>query len=244
MYTITEIHVHASHTSRPNLSWDHRISDSDLQCVIAQKVCAAFRVGISLRPSRKLMLAPKSPKSKPSPLTLATSWSASCGPSTAEATSATLQGKQYGRSVLARSKTNPPGAWDGRVRLYNENLAAGPWKPSPLLSAHVPPTSTSKKGPGLTSEDPPAEEKFKCHVQVVFGMRDIALDPRMCFEGIERYFAGSTLSEGISSLKSSANTEGDVVVLPESGHWSPLDPKGREALENLLERLVGSLYGR
>lgn len=148
-----------------------------------------------------------------SPSDLVRSLASSCGPSVAEAASRTSSGDTYGRSVRMRAGTAFPGDWDGRVRIYREGLALSAWSPTYPGS-----------GPMKDSIDPKTRPStFQCPVKIVFGMRDIALDPRIVLNGIEQHFMPEASTSGRRKQR--------VLKLPDSGHWCMLEPVGASAIE-------------
>ena len=165
---------------------------------------------------------------------IAESQAASFGPGSAECTHASETDKTYGSSVYARTRTNPPGDWLQRIRVYREGLASGRWRLGAEVQQYVP-----DRGSNV--------EVFKCPVTVINGVKDFALDPRMNLDGIERFFAGSGSVTTRGNIKNSS-LDGDgsshIVRLQNIGHWSLLEePVGSGALESTLLYLV-SQQGR
>lgn len=152
---------------------------------------------------------------------VAKSMAASCGPSQAEAISRGLDGSSYGPSVKARAVTAFAGDWDERVRIYREGLALGAW---------------TSKYPGLI----PAEQSntkpmgFRCPANFIFGMQDIALDPRIVLAGIEEYFMPEASAPG----QRDSLTSKRILRLPQSGHWSMLEPEGHAAIKAVMRRAI------
>jgi hypothetical protein len=81
-------------------------------------------------------------------------------------------------------------------------------------------------------------------VNIMFGMQDIALDPRVVLDGVEKFMLeaekgmrklGVGGDGGIEVLRVGRSS---VTKLWQSGHWVMLDGQGARALEGLLERLV------
>ena len=159
-------------------------------------------------------------KPPPSPEELATRLAMACGPGPKESISTAEKGSAYGPSVYARSKTAMPGDWDGRVKLYAQGLLRKKWTPS---------------YPGyVAGKVLPAEfegKHFKCPVSFMFGLQDIALDPRIAVDGIENYF--------IQEEKASrAYQKSRVIRLSNCGHWSLLEKDGLQALNEVLQLVV------
>lgn len=141
------------------------------------------------------------------------------GPSSLECTEA----NGYGSSVLARSRSNPPGDWDQRVRLYSDGLLRGGWAPS------FPESQRAVKFP---SED--NHWHFHCPVNLVFGLQDVALDARVVLDGIENHF----VAESDDPVVSKAMAEARIIKLEDCGHWSVLEEEGRQALDRVLARII------
>ncbi|KAK5107679.1 hypothetical protein LTR62_000914 [Meristemomyces frigidus] len=153
---------------------------------------------------------------------LAQGRAASMGPGSIQCSGPGHDGAAYGPSVLARTKTKPAGDWIQRIRLYREGLASADWKLSPELQQYVPGKQEDQK-------------TFNCPVTVVFGMQDVALDPRIVLGGIERYFLPRTERKEVQIAVGPSH----VVELPRSGHWSMLDSdEGKTAIEGIVRCLT------
>ncbi|KAK0283624.1 hypothetical protein LTR35_006083 [Friedmanniomyces endolithicus] len=169
---------------------------------------------------------------------LAESRASSFGPSSAEFTTREHDNKTYSPSVVKRAATSPPGDWLQRIRLYREDLASGKWNLAPTLQQYRP-------APEMD------EETFKCPVTAVFGLRDVAIEPRVALNGIERYFPRSTnVATGsgghekrVTSTASGAGAS-HIVRLKECGHWSLLEePVGSGVVEKTLLWLLPQQNG-
>lgn len=148
------------------------------------------------------------------------------GPGRKECETATSDGQSYGRSVLARSFTNPPGDWDQKVRLYSEGLLREQWTPSFQVAE-----SPAKGVEGSET----AAQPFKCPVNIIFGMKDVALDPRVVLDGIEKYFKQDA-DDGVADA---TQTPRRVLKLPDCGHWSIIEDQGVMAMDRVLREIVG-----
>lgn len=168
-----------------------------------------------------------------SPHTAARRVALAYGPSPLEC--AELDGLRYGPSVLARSLANPPGDWDQRVRLYSDGLLRGEWTPTFSKSHNSGPQELSTQGalkPRVSSQDD--HWQFHCPVSIIFGLQDVALDPRVVLDGIETHFvAGSN-----DPLVSTAMAEARITRLKNCGHWSVLEEEGYQALDRVLGRII------
>ncbi|KAK4501024.1 hypothetical protein PRZ48_006830 [Zasmidium cellare] len=144
------------------------------------------------------------------------------GPGRDDCKTSTPDGQTYGSSVLARSFTNPPGDWDQKVRLYSEGLLREPWTPS------------SQVGEGIDRSDTAAQQ-FKYPVNIIFGLKDVALDPRVVLDGIEKYFK----KDEHDVVADATHARDRIVRLPDCGHWSILEEEGVVALDKVLREVVG-----
>ena len=99
---------------------------------------------------------------------------ASCfGPGVAECSTRLPDGTTYGKSVLERSLTKPPGDWDGRIRLYREGLATGNWKQNNLTSKFL--VKNDDTDFSLPQQHRTFERRsFQCPVTIIYGMQDLA----------------------------------------------------------------------
>lgn len=172
------------------------------------------------------------------PSTYTKSLAASYGPSPSDSTTRTPSGGTYGSTIQHRAKQTPQGDWDERVRIYSEGLALGQWRPSyPCYQ-----TPLWKSTPGSARKG-----AFSYPVHVMFGMQDVALNPRIVLEGVESYMLDA--EEGMrkaqvggeEGVEVSTVGRSSVTKLSASGHWAMVDEQGARALERLLVRLVGSL---
>lgn len=88
---------------------------------------------------------------------------------------------------------------------------------------------------------------FSYPVHVMFGMQDVALNPKIVLEGVENFMLdaedGMRKAQigGEESAEVSTVGRSSVTKLWGSGHWAMVDEQGARALESLLVRLVGSM---
>ncbi|KAF2211850.1 hypothetical protein CERZMDRAFT_42302 [Cercospora zeae-maydis SCOH1-5] len=157
---------------------------------------------------------------KPSPEEKATRLALACGPGAAEAELPADDGSMYGPSVYERSvRYNVPGHWDGRIKLYTQGLLRQKWTPDyPGFSSAMPLPDKS----GHTTED---NKRLKYPVTCIFGMGDIALNPRIMLDGIEDFFLPS--SDGVRESK--------IVRVAKGGHWCLIEPEGEEVVQAELQ---------
>jgi hypothetical protein len=168
----------------------------------------------------------------------ANSLAASYGPSPAECnTSLSKSGTSYGPTVQHRSSRNPQGDWDERVRIYCEGLATGEWHPN--YPGYQPPI-------WKTNPDGKRKGRFSYPVHVMFGMQDVALDPRIVLDGCEGFMMDAEVGMRKADVGGEAGVEvhsvgrSSVTKMWDCGHWVTLDGQGARTLERTLGRLVGS----
>ncbi|KXT11053.1 hypothetical protein AC579_1971 [Pseudocercospora musae] len=152
-----------------------------------------------------------------SPQALAYRLAMSYGPSLEAASEPGATGRSYGKSVIERARTWPPGDWDGRIRLYAEGLLREVWT-QPFSGACKPQSAETKT------------LHFKCPVNIIFGLQDIALDPRIVVDGIEKYF--------VSNDAMADPTQEKIIRLPDCGHWSMIEEGGVRALDKVLTEIL------
>lgn len=86
--------------------------------------------------------------------------------------------------------------------------------------------------------------QFSYPVHMLFGMQDVALDPRIVLDGVEAFMLDAEEGlrkpqvQGEQSAQYQPIGPSSVVRLPLSGHWSVSDEQGSGALDELLRRLV------
>jgi len=173
-------------------------------------------------------------RTTPSPSDFASSMAACLGPSVNECSSRLPDGSSYGQSVLDRSQTRPIGDWDGRIRLYREGLATGQWKANEMTSRFLLNEEESDHRANLKEGIPsqqmqqattPPPDSFQCPVTIIYGLQDLALDPRITLDGMERYFAPP---------REDGSAQSHIVRVRDCGHWSLIERTGVEVLEATL----------
>jgi hypothetical protein len=161
----------------------------------------------------------------------------SYGPSPAESNFRFPSNSSYGPRVALRSKKNPQGDWDQRVRMYSEGLALGEWTPN--YPNHKPPLWLSNPGSARKGA-------FSYPVHAVFGVQDIALNPGICLGSLELFMIDAEdgmrkpqieIAQGGVEYQSVGRSS--IIKLPLCGHWLMFDEQGKEVLERLLGRLLG-----
>lgn len=147
------------------------------------------------------------------------------GPGPLESKSVSETGLAYGPSVYARSLTSPPGDWGNKIRLYSDGLLRQPWTPSY--------DGRDKQSQLVDARLLNDSWTFKCPVSIIFGLRDVALDPRVVLDGIEDHFQ----PDSEDSLQASVLANERITRLPKCGHWSLLEHDGAEALNSVISRI-------
>jgi pimeloyl-ACP methyl ester carboxylesterase len=149
--------------------------------------------------------------------------------------------QRYPYAVTTRAKENRGGYFE-KIRLYRENLFFSIWskslqtvwelnkldqQASSLLQSHSPVSG------GSTTSDSPSRRRSSVGVfdmgppgtlgaatTIVWGMKDFAVSHEIAIEGIRDYF-------GVRPSQ--------VVTLPNAGHWTPLEAKGRQTFIDVVQ---------
>ena len=163
------------------------------------------------------------------------SLAASFGPSERECKPATDTGlngaspEGYGESVLARAKS-PKDAWWQMTRYYTDGAAYQPWSKSLEtirdLYALESEASTSPSPARRRSSSSASSALFpdnykgvlRAPATIIWGEKDQACSKAMCLDGIGDYIA----------------RDSEVVLLPRSGHWTPVEQESRAALARVI----------
>lgn len=168
----------------------------------------------------------------------ANSLAASYGPSPTDCkTSLSGSGAHYGPTVHHRASRNPRGDWDERVRIYCEGLATGKWRPNyPGYQAPIWKINSGGKRKG----------QFSYPVHIMFGMQDVALDPRIVLDGCEGFMLDAEKGMRKADVGGEQGVEvhsvgrSSVTKMWDCGHWAMLDAQGEGALERSLGQIVGA----
>lgn len=147
------------------------------------------------------------------------SWAASIGPSIEACATTTPSGEGYGDSVRSRAERFPRGDWEMRTKLYREGLFSGGWTLRHETLGH----GVQQVG---------NEGGFQCPASVVFGLRDFALDYRICVRGVGRLF------KVVEGKRKDGEGGNHVILLEECGHWSPVEETGTGVLRELLMEVM------
>ncbi|BCS23822.1 alpha/beta fold hydrolase [Aspergillus puulaauensis] len=147
----------------------------------------------------------------------------SSGPSIHESKTQTADGEGYaGTAITRRAASN----FFEMCRYYREGTAVARWKKSveTVAGLHDIAQGTgiqrTSSGGGLFDEGP--RGALKARATVVWGQKDHALVRQLCLDGISDY-----LTKG-----------SQVIELPNSAHWTPLEREGQVALTKAVEWAV------
>ncbi|KAJ5130914.1 uncharacterized protein N7515_006953 [Penicillium bovifimosum] len=156
-------------------------------------------------------------KDKYTPLDVAESMASSMGPSTAELGTKTPSGDAYPASLSKRALSHVL----HMAAYYSDGASVAPWSKSveTVASLHSIASGTQRvsSGAGLFDEGPPGA--FKAKTTIFWGKEDIALDPRICLDGISDFLVQGS----------------QIVLLPRTGHWTPVERESSAALIKAVE---------
>ncbi|KAJ5834893.1 hypothetical protein N7447_000919 [Penicillium robsamsonii] len=139
------------------------------------------------------------------------------GPSAAESHSKTPSGDAYPASLDKRALAHVL----HMAAYYRDRAATARWVKSIETVAGLHSISSKKRmassGAGLFDEGPPGA--LKASTTIFWGKNDIALDPRICLDGMGDYLVQGS----------------QIVLLPRTGHWTPLERESGAALTKTIE---------
>lgn len=144
------------------------------------------------------------------------------GPSAEECKTRTPDGEGYPTSVQKRVSGN----FAHMVSYYRHGAAVSRWQKSieTIGSLHEIARGSelrrSNSGGGLFDDGP--QGALKGNATVIWGKEDLALDPQLCLDGISDYLVHNS----------------QVILLPRSGHFTPMERESRVALEKAVEWAV------
>ncbi|KAL4810716.1 hypothetical protein BDV18DRAFT_149902 [Aspergillus unguis] len=146
------------------------------------------------------------------------------GPSVHEGKTQTASGETYAESAIKRPSIS---SFAEMCRYYREGASLSPWKKSleTITSLHGIAQEngiqrSGSSGSGLFDDGPPGA--LKAATTLVWGTKDSALTHELCLDGISDYLPRGS----------------QVVELPESEHWTPMEAEARVALAKLIEWAV------
>ncbi|EFQ98031.1 catalytic/hydrolase [Nannizzia gypsea CBS 118893] len=139
------------------------------------------------------------------------------GPSIEELKTKTADGETYSESVRIRAKQ---GNFKDATSYYRQGAVSDPWQKSleTISALHsICPDERRRTSCGTGVFDP-APGALKANATVLWGMKDPAIDNHLALDGIaDRLVQGSQL-----------------VVLPRSGHFTPMEVESRGAFEEAV----------
>jgi pimeloyl-ACP methyl ester carboxylesterase len=153
----------------------------------------------------------------------AESMASTLGPSTEECKTETTDHEQYPPCVLERRAS---ATIEHMALYYRHGTATGRWSKSletitALYSLdHGNELRRMSSGAGLFDDGP--KGALKANATIVWGKNDLALDPHLSLDGISDYLTHNS----------------QVVMLTKSGHFTPIEPESRLALEKVTEWAV------
>jgi pimeloyl-ACP methyl ester carboxylesterase len=141
------------------------------------------------------------------------------GPSVEEYNTETSDHLTYSPSVL---KDGGLGNWAHSISYYRHNTATARWSKSieTIASLHAISRGNEIRRTGSRAGvfDEGPKGSLKAESTFVWGLNDIALDRRICLEGIDDYLTHRS----------------QVVTLPHSGHFTPVESESRKILEEVI----------
>jgi hypothetical protein len=152
-------------------------------------------------------------------LDIAESMASTMGPSAAESDTKTPSGNAYPASLGERALAHVL----HMAGYYRDRAATARWVKSIETVASLHDIASEKRmassgsGAGLFDEGPPGA--LKASTTILWGKDDIALDPRICIDGMGDYLAQGS----------------QIVLLPRTGHWTPLERESGAALVKTIE---------
>lgn len=141
------------------------------------------------------------------------------GPSVDEYKTETSDHLTYSESVR---KDGGMGNWMHSTSYYRDDTATAPWSKSldTIASLHAINRGNDIRRTGsragLFDEGP--KGSLKAESTFVWGEQDVALDRRICLEGIDEYLTHQS----------------HVVTVPQAGHFTPVETEGRRVLEKVI----------
>lgn len=145
------------------------------------------------------------------------SMASTLGPGLEECKSVTADREQYPPAVHRRAAT---GNFVDTVSYYRDGAATGEWlKSLETISTlyNIWPDRPRRTSSGAVFDAAP--NSLKGNVTIVWGKLDTALDPHLALEGMGDYLVHGS----------------QLVMLPRTGHFSPIEPQSRVALRRTVE---------
>ncbi|CAG8888183.1 unnamed protein product [Penicillium egyptiacum] len=156
-------------------------------------------------------------KDEYSPFDIANSMASTMGPSAAESDTKTPSGDAYPASLSERAFAHLM----HMAAYYRDRAAVARWVKSAETVASLHSISSGKRlastGGGLFDEGPPGT--LKASTTIFWGKDDIALDQRICIDGMSDYLVQGS----------------QIILLPRTGHWTPIERESGAALTKAVE---------
>lgn len=150
----------------------------------------------------------------------AESMASTLGPSAEECKTKTTSGEGYPTSV---TKDRVLGNFEHMASYYRHGTAIGRWQKSIETIAALHSINRGSElrrmssGAGLFDDGP--QGVLKANATILWGQKDLALEPHLCLDGISDYLVYNS----------------QVIMLPRSGHFTPIERESRAALEKAVE---------
>lgn len=157
------------------------------------------------------------------PQDAAESMACTLGPSDLECKTNTSDGEAYPPWV---AKVRPMQSFERMTAYYRDGINTLPWIKSVETIAALHSISRTSgiqalsSGSGVFDDGP--KGALKASATIIWGIKDIALDQEICLDGIADYL----------------KPDSQVVLLPRSGHFTPIERESRVALEKAIEWVV------
>lgn len=159
------------------------------------------------------------------------SLASSLGPGIIEVESRTASGETYSSSVHARAESEGELFWR-QTAYYRDGLAFGNWEKSLALLADLHDIDTDNatsptRRRSSTSSTALFETQYdgalKARATILWGEKDLAVSKAICLDGIDDYLS----------------RDSEVILLPRTGHWTPVEKESRAALAKVLALCAG-----
>lgn len=152
------------------------------------------------------------------------SMASTLGPGGAEFKTTTADGDKYPASVWRRIER---GNFGDMASYYRHGAAVGTWHKSlEVISALYGLGEPRRTSTGMVMQEGPIGA-LHANATILWGEQDIALDPHVGLEGIADYLVHGS----------------QVVMLPRTAHFPPVEIEGRVAIEKAVEWAVGGEKG-
>ncbi|OAX80807.1 hypothetical protein ACJ72_04850 [Emergomyces africanus] len=152
------------------------------------------------------------------------SMASTLGPGATEFKTTTKDGEQYPHSIARRIKI---GNFGDTASYYRHGAAVGTWHKSlETISALYGLGEPRRTSTGMAMQTGPPGA-LQANTTILWGEADTALDPNVMLEGIADYLVRGS----------------ELVMLPRTAHFSPMEVEARVAIEKAVEWAVGGEKG-